>query len=106
MFKRAGFKLCVAMPVAAALQNLLQEIPYAQGNCCIVDFSYTSTVLHFFTDASYDVTRTIEVGLLDIDREIANEKSVDVHVAASYRQNDFQGVLQSEKGSTIQLLPK
>lgn len=96
MFRRAGFKLSAAMPVAAALQNLIQGNQLALPNCCIIDFSHTSTMLHFFVNGTYDVSRSIETGLADIDRAIADTENVDTHMAASYRQNDFQGVLAGE----------
>lgn len=101
MFRRAGFKLAVAMPVAAALQNLIRGNTHALANCCIIDFSYSETVLHFFTNASYDVSRAIELGLSDINRAVAEKLNVDIHTASSYRENNFQDVLNDESVRSI-----
>lgn len=96
MFRRAGFKLVKAMPIAVALQNLIKGNPRAMANCCIVEFSYSSTVLNFFTDGSYDVSRAIDTGLGSIDQAIANAQNVDIHTAESYRQTNFQNALENE----------
>lgn len=96
MFRRAGFKLSIATPIAAALQNLIVNNPLALPNCCIIDFAYSSTLLHFFVNGVFDVSRSIEIGIADIDRAIADTHNVDIHTAANYRQSNFQHVFGLE----------
>lgn len=95
MFKRAGMRLCIAMPYAAAWQNLVGGNPRALANCCVVDFSYEATKLHFFIGGAYDVTRVIEIGGQDIDRAIAQEYGIDAHLANSYKHSNFECVQES-----------
>ena len=75
MFRRAGMRLRIA-------------------NCCVIDFAHSGTKLHFFADGAYDVTRVIDIGGADIDRAIAAERGVDVHVANGYKLSDYDGVQQ------------
>ena len=96
MFSRAGMKLAVALPPAAALQNLVRDNPAAHANCCIIDFSYATTQLHFFSDGSYDVSRAIDIGLADVDRAIADLHGIDVHVASGYRQTGYRDSQDAE----------
>lgn len=94
MFRRAGMRLRIAMPAAAAFQNLVGGNPRALANCCVIDFAHSGTKLHFFADGAYDVTRVIDIGGADIDRAIAAERGVDVHVANGYKLSDYDGVQQ------------
>lgn len=101
MFKRAGMRLRIAMPHAPAIQNLVGGNPRALANCCVIDFSHESTKLHFFMNGTYDVTRSIEIGSLDVDRAIANAYGVDVHIANSYKQSNYEGVQTSASVQAI-----
>lgn len=93
MFRRAGMKLRVALPVQAAYQNLVGGNPRALANCCIIDFAHAQTTLYFFANGTYDATRTIEMGGVDLDRAIADACGVDVHVAAGYKLANYENVL-------------
>lgn len=86
MFSRAGMKLAVALPTAAALQNLVRGNASARANCCIIDFSHATTQLHFFADGAYDVSRVIEIGMVDFDRALGDLHGLDAHAASGYRQ--------------------
>lgn len=101
MFSRAGFKLVKAMPTAAALQNLVRGNRNAQANCCIIDYSSETTTLHFFTDAAYDVSRTIEIGMVDVDNALADIHGVDIHVASSYRSTNYQDAQTCEAARSV-----
>ena len=89
MFYRAGMRLRIALPHAAALQNLVNERA-AGRTMCLLDLGYSATTLHFFADGKLSTVRTIEVGCQDIDNAIAAAFSVDDFVARSYRENAFQ----------------
>lgn len=101
MFRRAGLRLRSAMPAQAAFQSLVGGNPKALANCCIADFSHSGTKLHFFTEGTYDTTRVIEVGGMDIDRAIASERGVDEHVAREYKERDYEGAQTSEAARQV-----
>lgn len=87
MFKRAGLKLRIAMPVVSALQNLIGRSRLAQSNCCIIDFSYTAVRMHFFANGGYDVSRVIDIGGTDIDDAFARVHGVDVYMASELKRS-------------------
>ena len=96
MCNRAGLRLRVALPAAAAMQDLVQTSAAAKADCCIIDFGHRATRLHFFAKGKYDVTRSIEVGGADIDRAIADFCSVDERIASGYKESNFQDCLNSQ----------
>lgn len=101
MARRAGMHLRVALPEQAALQNLIGGNPCALADCCVIDFSYSSTKLHFFLQGAYDVARTIETGGMHIDRAIAEAFGVDNHIADAYKVSDFEGCQNSEAAKNV-----
>ncbi|RNL47085.1 pilus assembly protein PilM [Paraeggerthella hongkongensis] len=101
LFRCAGLRLRVALPEQAAFQNLIRKNPIAFQNCCVIDFSYRATKLHFFLDGMYDVARSIEIGGMDIDRALARERGVDEHVAVKYKLADFEDAQHSEEVRSI-----
>ncbi|MEG0302104.1 MAG: pilus assembly protein PilM [Gordonibacter sp.] len=101
MFKRASMKLRIALPHQAALQNLMGGNSKALANCCIADFSHESTKLHFFVSGAYDVTRTIDIGSIDVDRAIAQTFGVDEHIANGYKHANFEGALTCDQAMLV-----
>ena len=101
MFRRAGLRLRIALPVQAAFQNLVGGNPMALANCCVLDFAHASTKLHFFAGGAYDATRTIEIGGMDIDRAIAGVFDVDEHVANSYKLANYEHVLANPSVTAV-----
>ena len=88
MFRRAGLRLRCALPASAALQNMVSRVN-SEESCCIIDFAHASTKLTFFAKGRLDVTRSIELGGIDIDRAIAESFDVDAFVARGYKQSDY-----------------
>lgn len=86
MFSRAGMKLAVALPAPAAMQNLVRGNRSARANCCIIDFPRPTTQLHFFAAGAYDVSRIIDIGMVDVDRALGELHGIDAHAASAYRQ--------------------
>lgn len=101
LFRRAGMRLRAALPEQAALQNLVGGNANALANCCVIDFTHLSTKLHFFANGSYDVARTIDIGGVDIDRAIAQDRGVDEHIAANYKLSDFEGAQTSQAAMSV-----
>ncbi len=96
MFKRAGLRLKTALPSIVAYQNLMNENPLAKRNCCVVEFSHLATQLHFFAHSNYDVTRTIDIGGIHIDRAIAQQYNIEDSQAFGYKSSNFENVLATE----------
>lgn len=97
MFRRAGLRLKIALPSVAALQNLMTTSQNALDNCCVIDFSQKDTQLYFFKNDVFDVSRVIDVGIANIVRAVAQEKSVDEHIANEYVHSNFEGSLDSDQ---------
>ena len=100
MMRRAGMKLVAALPTSAALQNVVSGNP-AATHCCIIDFAYQTTNLHFFKDGMYDIGRVVETGAIDIDRAIAGSYNVDDHVAQTYRLTNYEDSLRCQAAADV-----
>ncbi len=97
MFRRAGFKLKLAVPQECAYTNIINGVDREVGrDCCIVDLGHNATRLHIFHGGEYETRRVIDIGNRELDRLIADEKEVDVHVAHSYKENNYEDVLSGE----------
>lgn len=90
MFRRAGYKLRAAAPVEYAFSNIIRRYeknhPSEQKReYCIIDLGHTATRLHIYTGSNFEVTRIIDIGGDLIDAAIADELTLDAHVAESYK---------------------
>ena len=101
MFRRAGLRLKIALPSIVAYQNLITDNPSAKQNCCIVEFSHLATLLHFFERGIYDVTRTIDIGGIHIDRAIAQQFNIEDSQVFGYKSANFENVLAAEAVTNI-----
>ncbi len=101
MFKRAGFRLKKALPPIAALQNLIAQSSHREQNCCVIDFAHLATQLHFFARGTYDVSRTIEIGGIDINRALASQFGLDEHLAGEYKHTDFNSANDTETARQV-----
>lgn len=101
MFRRAGLRLKIVLPSVAALQNLMWKNQKAKANCCIIDFSQKETQLYFFKNGAFDVSRVIDVGISNIVRVVAQEKSVDERIANEYVQSNFEGSLDTDQVRSV-----
>ena len=100
MFRRAGFRQRVLTPDESAYSALLEEhIAHHGGedtDRCIVSLGHRSTYLYIFHGSRFDSRRGVEVGGAELDSLIADHCGVDVHVAHSYKNSDYNGVLESD----------
>lgn len=99
-FRRAGFRQRVLTPDESAYGALLEEhIAHHGGedtDRCIVSLGHRSTYLYIFHGSRFDSRRGVEVGGAELDSLIADHCGVDVHVAHSYKNSDYNGVLESD----------
>lgn len=101
IFKSAGFSLQTLIPKEMALVNLMRRA-IADGNAkegkdyCIVDFGYTNTDVYIMTGEHLTVLHTVPMGGADIDKVIAANENVDVFMAATYKDRNYNQVLEAE----------
>lgn len=100
MFRRAGLKLKMLTPTESAYSALLRfhatKFDRTETDRCIVNLGHHSTNLHIYQDAKFDSRREIDVGGAELDRLIGEHYGVDVHVAHSYKMNNYEDVLSSD----------
>ena len=93
---KAGFRMRTAVPENFAYCNLLRDYeartPGHPGEYCIVDLGHTGSRVHLYTGPVYETTRAIEYGGAALDALIADEKHVDLHVAAKYKYANYEDV--------------
>ncbi len=93
MFRRAGFRLKTAMPEQSAYAALLGMQQNADEDYCLVDIGYSAIRMHILHGRRIVTQRTMELGLVDLVRSIADRKGVDTHLAATYMTSDFESVM-------------
>ncbi len=100
MFRRAGFKLKVLTPAECAYESLIAGLEKRAGDPgadrCIVNMGHQLTRLYLFHGGLNDGLREIEMGLAQLDELIAERFGVDTHVAHSYKESNYNGVLESD----------
>lgn len=63
---------------------------------CVVNLGHRVTRMHFLQGGECVGVREIDMGLADLDRIIADKLDVEIHVAHEYKQNNFNGVLETD----------
>ena len=101
MFKDAGFKMKTLIPQEVALTNVMKAALAAgrireDKEYCIVNLGHRSTQVYIFKGAKLDVLRNIYLGGATIDAAIAEMENVDEFVARTYKNNNFNSVLDAE----------
>ena len=103
--KHAGLKLAAAVPYVMTYSNIIREaesrITEVENNgvvreYCFVDIGHTSCRINIFVGRKLVATRVIEYGLNMLDSAIAEAEGVDIHIARTRKESDFNGVLSSE----------
>lgn len=106
MFRRAGFKLKVLTPTESAYSALLADYIRREGggeetDRCIISLGHRSVYLYIFHGSTFDSRRGVELGGADLDAQIADHCSVDIHVAHSYKHSNYNDVLNSDYAHEI-----
>lgn len=85
MFRRAGFKLDLAVPAEVAYLDIVRAQPETEGkNFSFADFGYTATRLTIFDGKDYEVSRSIETGIKAVCEGIARYYGIDEPMARGY----------------------
>ena len=101
IFKDAGFKLRTMIPQEVALTNVMKQA-VALGRAqegkeyCIVNLGHRSTQVYIFKGSNLEVVRNLYVGGVTIDTAIAETEMVDEFVARTYKNKNYNNVLDSE----------
>lgn len=101
IFKNAGFRLRTLIPQEIALTNIMKQA-LAEGRIekekeyCVVNLGHRATQVYIFKGAVLMVLRNIHVGNSSIDAVIAEHENVDAFVARTYKNKNYNGVLEKD----------
>lgn len=101
IFKNAGFKLRTLIPQEIAMTNIMKAA-VAEGRAsvdkeyCIVNLGHRQTQVYIFKGEEMLVFRNIHLGGKMLDEAISEHKNVDVYVARTYKNKNYNGVLESD----------
>lgn len=106
ILSKAGFRLKIAIPSQMAYTRLLLDYlernPLEDGlHQVFIDIGYERVSVHLFHGAKFKASKTIDFGVRDLDMAIADLKGVDRHVASTYKDTNFEGVLDSPECEAI-----
>lgn len=98
ILRKAGFRLKAIIPAQMAYMRLVStyhsshpdEEPKSQ---VFIDIGNLAVAVHLLQGGKFKASKTIDFGCRDLDMTIADLKGVDRHVASTYKQSNFEGVL-------------
>ena len=92
-FRKAGMKLVSASPAVSSYISLIRNMDPAYrpetNEYCIIDLGYKEIRMFLFKGDVNTTSRTLEIGLSIIDDIIAENYSVDVHLAHTYLLSNY-----------------
>ena len=95
--RRAGLKLKTAVPEEIAYMNILNRyqkrnnIDMSNREFGFFDLGHTSTKLHIYKGNKHQASRVIEYGVGLLDSIIAEQNSIDEHIARAYKHANNKG---------------
>jgi type IV pilus assembly protein PilM len=98
ILRRAGLNMKAAIPREMALINLMvaaNAIAPSVQEYCLVEFGYDHTRINIAKGGALAATKTIDFGLSQFDSAIAFAYNIDLFVASSYRETNYEDVLNS-----------
>lgn len=91
-------KLVSVQPASMTLANLIPDAPDGTvQEYCFIDLGHRATMVYIFRGRQLEATKTIEYGLNMLDQLISEQAGVDIHVAASYKESNYDHILDSEE---------
>lgn len=96
MMRKAGLKMEKAAPVEYGYIGLIRSLGYNDPNkeFCFLDLGHEAIRLHIFRGEDFVVSRILDMGISAIESRVADDLNVDVHLAHTYlntNYNDCQG---------------
>ena len=105
MLRRAGFRLRVLTPsecaYSAVLQAYYRRTQQEGRDLCVVNLGHSATFLYIYRGGHFASRREIEVGVSDLEHLVADQCSVDVHMAHEYVRQNYNHVLESEQAREL-----
>ena len=99
--RKAGLKLTVCAPAMSAYINLLRARHAALSadseEYGILDMGYSAIRMYMFQKDRHVATRVLETGLSTLDSVIADAYGVDVHLARTYLNSNFENCQNREE---------
>ena len=101
IFKNAGFALRTLIPQEISLSNVMKNA-LEEGRIseeqeyCIVNLGHRSTHVYIFKGAEMLVYRNIHMGGKLIDEAIAENRNVDIYVARTHKNKNYNGAQSAE----------
>ncbi len=101
IFKNAGLKLRTLIPQEIALNNIMR-LALEEGRIeedkeyCIVNLGHRATEIYIYKGAELSVIRNIHIGGASIDETIAENENVDIFVARTHKNKNYNKVLEAE----------
>lgn len=98
LFRRAGFRLKVAIPEEMAYNNLFARFTGegGQGSVCLLDLGHAAIKIHMLRDGRHQSDRTLDYGCAALDDVIAEHFNVAPYVACTYRETNYEGCQELE----------
>ena len=100
MLRRAGFRLRVLTPSECAYGGILTAWYRRTGaekrDLGMVNLGYSATYLYIYRGHYFDSRREIDLGMAELERQVAEHCGVDIHVAHSYVLQNYNDVLSSD----------
>ena len=100
LLRHAGLKLAKAAPVICSYVGLIQNMDDADrpetGEYCFLDLGYNAIRMYMFKGTRHEVTRALEYGLSRVETAIADAYNVDVHLAHTYLQTNYEDCQSKE----------
>lgn len=96
MMRVAGFILNSAAPTPCAYSGIIADYEkrtQTEGDYCFIDLGYGGTGIYMFNSHNYNTHRSLNISMSDIEMAIVNATGVDAHIAHSYMESNFQGIL-------------
>ena len=98
ILRKAGFRLKVLIPAQMAYMRLATQYqehnPEAEDiSQVFIDIGNMAVAVHLMHGNKFKASKMIDFGCRDLDMTIADIKGVDRHVASTYKQTNFEGVL-------------
>lgn len=96
MFRKAGLKLVKATPRQMAISDLLRETGRTE-ELAILDLGTNFTRIDIYKDGFYNTSRTVEKGVKDMTKIVADILFCDEHIARTYLFDNKNDVIHNEK---------
>jgi type IV pilus assembly protein PilM len=106
ILRKAGYRLKVVVPSQMAYTRLTsryieQNPEESRLHQVFINIGYEHVSVHLFQGSKFKASKTIDFGCRDLDMAIADLKGVDRHVASTYKQTNFEGVLDSPECESV-----